>query len=50
MCNQAPVEDEIHCLLNCQYYTNLREHELGLVLNNEEIANKSEDDKLSIPL
>ena len=50
MCNQGSVEDEIHFLSNCQYYTNLCEHEVGLVLNNEEISNKSEDDKLSILL
>ena len=50
MCNQGSVKDEIHFLVNCQYYTNLREHELGSVLNNEEISNKSEDDKLSILL
>ena len=44
------IEDEIRFLLNFQYYTNLREHELGLVLNNEENSNKSEDDKLSVLL
>ena len=48
MCNHGSVEDEIHFVLNCQYYTHLREHELCLVLNNEEISNKSEGDNLSI--
>ena len=45
------VSDRICSLpLNCQHYINLREHELGFVLKNEEISYKSEDDKLSIML
>ena len=45
------VEDETHFLLNCQCYTNIRENELGIVLNiNVDVSHKSDDDKLSILL
>ena len=43
------LRNEIHFLLNCQYYTNLGDFELDLVLN-DEFSNKSVDDKLSILL
>ena len=33
LCNRGCVEDETHFLLNCQCYTNIRENELGIVLN-----------------
>ena len=50
LCNRGCVEDETHLLLNCQCYTNIRENELGIVLNNVDVSHKSDDDKLSILL
>ena len=50
LCNQGSVEDETHFLLNCQCYTDIRDYELGVVLNDQDFSNKSDDDKLSILL
>ena len=50
LCNQGSVEDEAHFLLNCQCHTDIRDYELGVVLNDQDFSNKSDDDKLSILL
>lgn len=50
LCNQGCIEDETHFLLNCQCYKNLRDYELGIILNNEDFSYKSDDDKLSLLL